>query len=123
VTNWNAKQLDNVVKLYAADATYLPPDGSRIPGQHEIRAFLEKQIGSKVSVQSNTLDCSGDIAYESGTYTQDLAGGAAVAGNYTISGNWAMNAGGKHVEGNYLVVLKREDRKWLIVQHAATAKP
>lgn len=122
VTNWNAKQLDNVVALYATDATYLPPDGTRVSDRTAIRAFLEKQIGSKVSVHSITLECSGEVAYDSGGYTQDLPGGMTVSGNVTISGNATMSGGGKRVEGNYLVVLKLEGGKWRIVQHAATAK-
>jgi ketosteroid isomerase-like protein len=125
VTNWNAKQLDNVVKLYAADATYLPPDGSRVSGQSEIRAFFEKQIGSKVEVHSRTLDCSSDIVADSGAYTQDLpgGGGVTVSGGATISGGVTMGGGGKRIEGNYLVVLRREGGKWLLARHAATAKP
>jgi len=119
VTNWNARQLDNVVKLYATDAAYLTADGSRASGQSEIRASLEKQLGSKVSVHSLTLGCSGEVAYDSGTYTQD-SGGTTISGA-TISGA-PISGGGKHVEGNYLVVLKRESGKWLIVQHASTAK-
>ena len=40
LANWNSKQVDNVVNLYTAKATYMPPDGTRITGQSEIRAFL-----------------------------------------------------------------------------------
>jgi ketosteroid isomerase-like protein len=66
-SNWNTKQLDNVIKLYATNATYLSSDGSRISGQDNIRAYMQKPIGSKDSVQSVTLDCSGDIVDDSGT--------------------------------------------------------
>jgi uncharacterized protein (TIGR02246 family) len=119
--NWNAKLLDNVVKLYAADAAFLPADGSRASGQNKIRASLQKQIGSKVSVTSVTVDCSDDVAYDGGTYKQDWTGG--ISGGVTISGGVSMTGMGKHIEGNYLVVLKRASGKWLIVQHASTAKP
>jgi uncharacterized protein (TIGR02246 family) len=104
LSNWNTKQLDNVINLYATNATYLPADGTRVSGQNDIRAYMQKLIGSKDSVQSVTLDCSGDIVYDSGTYT-------------------AVGDDGKHVEGSYLVVLKRENGKWLVVQHASTTKP
>jgi hypothetical protein len=30
---------------------------------------------------------------------------------------------GKHFDGSYLVVIKRENGKWLVVQHISTQKP
>ena len=104
LSNWNTNQLDNVMKLYATDATYLPSDGSRVSGQSEIRAYMKNLIGSKDSVKSVALDCSGAMVYDSGTYT-------------------AVGSDGKLVEGSYLVVLKRQNGKWLVVQHASTTKP
>jgi len=70
-----------VIKLYATNATYLSSDGSHISGQDTIRAYLQKLNGSKDSVQSVTLDCSGDIVDDSGTYT-------------------AVSDDGKHPEGS-----------------------
>lgn len=123
VEDWNAKNLDGVMTLYAPDATLLPSDGSRDTGQSEIRAVLEKQIGSKVSVQSVKIDCSGDLGYESGSYKQDLVG-MQITGGIQITGGTQITGGGaKHIEGQYLVVLKHESGKWLIAQHASTAKP
>ena len=78
-------------------------------GQSEIQAYLAKTIGSKVTVQSVSLKCSGDIAYDIGTYSQEVPGAAA--------------GEGKRVEGSYLVVLRRDIGKWLILAHASTAKP
>lgn len=121
ISAWNAGQLDNVTKLYAQDAAFLGADGSRATGQNEIRAAFQKQIGGKVSVQSVTLDCSGEISYDSGTYTEDIPGGATITGGVTITGGATITGNG-HREGNYLVVLKRQSGKWLIVQHASTAK-
>ena len=103
VKNWNEKQLDNVVRLYATHAALLPADGTRASGQYEIRASLGKEIGSKVVAHSVGIVCSGGLAYDSGTYEQD--------------------SDGKHVEGNYLVVLVGANGNWLIMQHASTAKP
>jgi hypothetical protein len=34
LSNWNMKQLDNVINLYATNATYLPADGTRVSGQN-----------------------------------------------------------------------------------------
>jgi ketosteroid isomerase-like protein len=124
MNSWNAKQLDNVMKLYASEATYLSPDGQRFSGREKIRAFFETILNSKAAASGVSLDCSGDFAYESGTYTQDFPGGSGMMGNSKVLGTATVTeGGGKHSEGNYLVVLKRQDGKWLLVQHASTAKP
>ena len=102
VKNWNDRQLGNVANLYYRYADLLAADGSRAHGQDEIRAALQKQMGSKVEVHSLAFACSDAFAYDNGTYTQ--------------------TQDGHSVEGNYLVVLVWKDGKWQIVQHASTAK-
>jgi uncharacterized protein (TIGR02246 family) len=102
VKNWNDQQLGNVANLYYKYADLLAADGSRAHGQDEIRAVLQKQMGSKVEVHSVAFACSDAFAYDNGTYTQ--------------------TQNGQSVEGNYLVVLVWKDSKWQIVQHASTAK-
>ena len=102
VKNWNDGQLGNVVNLYYRYADLLSADGSRAHGENEIRASLQKQIGSKVEVHSLAFACSDAFAYDNGTYTQ--------------------TENGQPEEGNYLVVLVWKDGKWLIVQHASTAR-
>jgi ketosteroid isomerase-like protein len=143
--NWNAKQLDNVVALYAPDATFLPSDGTRNTGTSEIKAALQKQLGSTVTITSVKVDCSGEFAYDSGSYTSDIpASGGGMATNGTTMQGVTMGGAGKRVEGQYLVVLKHQGGGgtilggstviggstvvgggggFLIVQHAATAKP
>ena len=102
VEDWNEKQIDDLTKLYYSHAVLLPADGSRAEGQSEIRAFLQKKIGSKVEVRSVGLVDNASLAYENGTYTQ--------------------TKNGQSVEGNYLVVLIWEGGKWLIIQQAWTVK-
>lgn len=122
--DWNAKQLDGVMSLYGEGATLLPANGSRITGKADIRAYFEKQLGSTITADSVGVDCSDDLAYDSGIYKQDSGGGSTVIGGTTvIGGRTVIGGGGKHVEGNYLVVLKHMTGKWLIVQHASTVKP
>jgi uncharacterized protein (TIGR02246 family) len=123
VTDWKAKNLDNLISLYAPDAVFLPADGSRATGRDEIRAALQKQLGAPLSVQSVTVDCSGELAYDDGTFTEDISGGMTMTSGTSMSAGTSTNAGTKHVQGNYLVVLKRENGKWLIVGHTSTAKP
>jgi uncharacterized protein (TIGR02246 family) len=115
VKEWNAKHIENVAKLYAMEAFYLPSDGTRVTGQSEIRAAFEKLSDSTVAVRSTSLSCVGDVAYDTGSYTQDLP-------SETLTGG-ATGSGSKRIEGSYLVVLKHQQGKWLIVAHASTAKP
>ena len=102
VEDWNEKRIDDLTKLYYSQAVLLPADGSRAEGQSEIRASLQKQIGSKVEVRSLGLVTNASLAYENGAYTQ--------------------TKNGQSVEGNYLVVLIWEGSKWLIIQQAWTVK-
>jgi len=53
-------------------------------------------------VHSLAFACSDAFAYDNGTYQQ--------------------TANGQPIEGNYLVVLFWKDGKWMIMQHASTAK-
>lgn len=87
VKNWNDGQLANVVDLYAPHADLLAADGSRASGQDQIRASLEKQLGSKVEVQSLAFACSGAFAYNNGTYKQTV-NGQSVEGNYLVVFFW-----------------------------------
>ncbi len=115
VKEWNAKHIENVAKLYAMEAFYLPSDGTRVTGQSEIQAAFEKLSDSTVAVRSTSLSCAGDVAYDTGSYTQDLP-------SSTLTGG-ATGSGSKRVEGSYLVVLRQTKGKWLIFAHASTAKP
>jgi hypothetical protein len=110
VEDWNNKRIDDLTKLYSfPHAVLLPADGSRTDGQSEIRAYLEKQVGTKMELTSHgpgfvCLDNKGvpTVAIESGTYKQS---GSA-----------------KTVEGRYLVLLVGGPT-WVIAQQAFTAKP
>ena len=109
VEEWNEKRIDDLTKLYYPQAVLLPADGSRADGQNEIRAYLEKQVGTKMELNRPgpgfiCLENKGvpAVAIESGTYKQS---GTA-----------------KTVEGRYLVLLVGGPT-WVIAQQALTAKP
>jgi ketosteroid isomerase-like protein len=109
VEDWNNKRIDDLTNLYYPHAVLLPADGSRADGQSEIRAYLEKQVGTKMELSSPgagfiCLDNKSvpTFAIESGTYKQS---GTA-----------------KTVEGRYLVLLVGGPT-WVIAQQALTAKP
>lgn len=123
LSNWNAQKLDEVMKLYATDATFTPPEGSPISGRDNIRAYFAKQIGSTISVEPKPLECSGDTARDNGAYKEDVKGGVTITSGVTITPGTTITGGGKHVEGMYHVVLKRQRGKWLIAEQSDAAKP
>lgn len=118
INNWNAKQLGEVMKLYAEDSTLLSSDGQRIVGRENIRPYFQKLMDSgtvTVSVQSVSLDCSGDFGYDAGMYKQEISKPNV---NLPLLG---VGGGATKTEenGNYLVVLKRISGEWHILQHAS----
>jgi ketosteroid isomerase-like protein len=104
------KQLDQIIALYAPDAAFLAPSGGRFTGQAEIRGLFKTimdTVTSNLTLHSMVTESSGDLAYDSGDYTETLV----------------PTKGGpdQHYQGDYLMVFKRQENgKWLIVQHAWT---
>ncbi|HKM90332.1 MAG TPA: nuclear transport factor 2 family protein [Candidatus Acidoferrales bacterium] len=129
VTNWNAKNLEPIVKLYAQDAVLLPSTGQRIEGRDAIGNYLKRVMVSStgnLSVTSVSEEDAGKLAFDSGSFQDAVkAGGGGIGGNGGIGGRGGIGGGGqRRVEGNYLIVLKRgPGGKWLIVQHASTEVP
>jgi len=121
--HWNAGQLQAVLQSYAPDAVLLPANGQRIAGREEIAKYFQQVMDSGVrllSLESVACEAAGSLAYDSGrlTYT---TGGAAPEQPNQVSPRAAARPAGRQVEGNYLVVLRREKGgHWLIVQHAFT---
>jgi ketosteroid isomerase-like protein len=104
------KQLDPIIALYAPDAAFLSPSGGRFTGQGAIRGLFKTimdTVTSNLTLHSMVTESSGDLAYDSGDYTETLV----------------PTKGGpdQHYQGDYLMVFKRQkDGKWLIVQHVWT---
>ena len=123
VRHWNAGQLQAVLESYAPDAVLLPANGQRIAGREDIAKYFQQVMDSGVrlvSLESVACDAAGSLAYDSGRlkYT---TGGAAPDQPNQVTPSAAIRTAGRQVEGNYLVVLRREkDGRWLIVQHAFT---
>ena len=112
VQNWNGKNLDAVMELYAPDATYLSIDGKRITGREDIKTFFKRLMdsGDTEEVHSSKSGCSGDMGYDSGEFTGTAGGGST-------------GSDGKKSHGNYLVVARKVGSKWLLVQHASILTP
>jgi ketosteroid isomerase-like protein len=104
------KQLDHIIARYAPDAAFLSPTGGRFTGQGAIRGLFKTimdTVTSNLTLHSIVTESSGDLAYDSGDYTETLV----------------PTRGGpdQHYQGDYLVVFKRQkDGKWLIIQHVWT---
>lgn len=114
-TQWaaalNAKRLDDCLALYTADATFLEPRGNRIQGRqaiHDIFQLAFAAIDSSIELTSISLQASGDLAFDSGSYKET----AIVHGTTTPI----------PISGNYLTVYQHApDGHWLILQQAWTA--
>jgi len=120
---WNAGELPAILQGYAADAVLLPPSGQRVTGREAIGKYFQQIRGSGVgtlSLQSVACFVAGPLAYDSGRLKYTAAGAALNQPNQ-VSPSASAGPSGHPVEGNYLVVLRRQpDGRWLIVQHAFT---
>ncbi|MGH9759226.1 MAG: YybH family protein, partial [Blastocatellia bacterium] len=99
------KLVDQLAVLYAPDAAFLQPTGERITGRSAIRELCKKTMDtftSDITLHSILCEHSGDLAYDRGDYHETLL----------------ITADGTKTEaqGNYLMVYKRINGKWLIVE-------
>ena len=98
-----------IAALYTQDGLQLAADGTERSGREAIQAAFATQLGQMgapdLMLTRETLDGSGDLAYSTG--------------RFEATGQAEGQAEPIHVEGKYLVVLKRgEDGTWKIAAHA-----
>jgi ketosteroid isomerase-like protein len=111
--NLHEKRVEASMAEYAADAEFLPPDGSRVKGKAALQELFEmvtKAFDSDLTFTSAHVEVSGDLAYDSGTYRETLA----------------TRATGKSHElsGSYLTVYRHDKSgAWLIVEQVWTGGP
>lgn len=103
-TAYNAGDADAIVALYAADAVLLPPGAPAATGHTAMREFLAgdiaatKAAGLTLNIPApGTVVVSGDLAYDSGTFTVTDATGTTVD------------------TGKYIGVYQKRDNAWLYV--------
>lgn len=96
-----------VVALYADDAVVLAPGYATASGRDAIRTLIETDVaGSKSAGVSlnispdSTVEMSGDVAWQTGTFTVTDASGATVD------------------TGKFLSVLRKKDGKWSLIRDA-----
>jgi ketosteroid isomerase-like protein len=113
IQNLRTKQLEPILKFYAPNAVFLQPTGERVTGSAAIRTLFQTIMGafnSDLTLHSQNLEASGDLAYDGGDFQETLtniATGAKIASN-----------------GSYLIIFKRQpDGNWQIVQQVFTGVP
>lgn len=106
--DWNGKRLDDIMTLYTDDAAFLRPTAERTAGLEAIRSLFAKTLAvntAHIVLHSITIERSGNLAYDSGTYEETIA-----SGGVTRAGR-----------GDYLIILKRQSNgQWLIAQQTWT---
>jgi ketosteroid isomerase-like protein len=105
-----AKRVDAATTLYAPDAVFIQPDGTRVTGSTAIRDLYEQitsAFDSRLQFTSEHVEISGDLGYDSGTYAEKLRTRA--------TGRSAL------MKGSYLTIYRRgKDGNWRIVEQMWT---
>jgi ketosteroid isomerase-like protein len=113
VQDLRAKRLEPILKFYAPDAVFLQPTGERITGSAALRTLFQTimaTFNSDLTLHSQNLETSGDLAYDSGDFQETLT---TIATGAKIT-----------TKGSYIIIFKRQPNgSWQIVQHVWTGTP
>jgi ketosteroid isomerase-like protein len=113
VQDLRTKQLEPILKLYAADAAFLQPNGERLTGSAALRTLFQTimaSFNSDLTLHSQNLETSGNLAYDSGDFEESLTN---IASGAKITS-----------KGSYIIIYKRQPNgTWQIVQHVWTGTP
>ena len=113
IQDFTTKKLELVVKFYAPDAVFLQPTGERISGTVALRNLFQTimaTFNSDITLYSQTLETSGDLAYDSGSFRENLV---TIATGAKITST-----------GSYIIIFKHQSNgSWQIVQHVWTGIP
>jgi ketosteroid isomerase-like protein len=113
VQDLRTKQLEPILKFYVPDAVFLQPTGERITGSAALRTLFQTimaTFNSDLTLHSQNLETSGDLAYDSGDFQETLT---------TIATGAKITA-----KGSYIIIFKRQPNgSWQIVQHVWTGTP
>jgi ketosteroid isomerase-like protein len=113
VQDLRTKQLEPILKFYVADAVFLQPTGERITGSAALRTLFQTimaTFNSDLTLHSQNLETSGDLAYDSGDFQETLT---------TIATGAKITA-----KGSYIFIFKRQaNGSWQIVQNVWTGTP
>jgi ketosteroid isomerase-like protein len=104
------KRVEASTALYSPDAVFIQPDGTRVKGStaiYNLYKMITSTFDSDLKFSSERVETSGDLAYDSGTYTETLV----------------TRATGKSMltKGSYLTIYRRgKGGQWKIVEQAWT---
>jgi ketosteroid isomerase-like protein len=104
--HWSRHELDETLALYTSDAVFFTPD-DRVTGTMAIRGLFRVMLDTyqpTIHMHRTLFEQSGHLAHESGDYEETL-----VASGQKTS-----------VRGHYLLVLRMEGGRWLIVEQMWT---
>ena len=100
------KRVEAATALYAPYAVFVQPDGARVKGSAAIRKLYDKvtsTFDSSLNFSSERVEISGELAYDSGTYTETLVTRATHKSILS--------------KGSYLTIYRKgKDRNWKIVE-------
>lgn len=100
----NAGDAAGIAALYAADATFMPPDQPGVSGSAAVQAHYEAilaQMTPSLTVNSRETHVAGDIGYDAGSFSLQLtpkAGGDPTK----ISGKFLVLAG-RQADGSWKI--------------------
>ncbi len=108
--NMRTKQLEKLAMMYTEDAIFFEPNGTSVMGRSAIRDLCKTVMAeytSDLTFHTVATDRSGNLAYDSGDYTESLL---------------RLSDGTKsETHGTYLMVFKRQaNGAWLIAQQVWT---
>lgn len=111
--DFTRKKLEPLLKLYAKDAVFLQPTGERISGTVALRHLFQTimaTFNSDITLHSQIVETSGDLAYDSGDFRESLV---TIATGAKITST-----------GSYVILFERQSNgTWQIVQHVWTGIP
>jgi uncharacterized protein (TIGR02246 family) len=104
----NAQDPAGIAKLYAADGAELPPNAPAANGRAAIEAYhkamKQQWMNHGITITSTAVRVSGDIAYDAGTYKQQLMS--------QKDGSMLDD------KGKYIVLMKKDASGAWVISHA-----
>jgi ketosteroid isomerase-like protein len=100
VKAFNARELDQILAIYAENSVFMPPNQPIIRGRDALRTFYDDMLkagASGLKLDVGEVSGHGPLAYESGTYEMDYR---------------PASGSGTHDRGKYLFVLRRLNDTW-----------
>lgn len=102
---WNEDDAQRLVRMYTADAVLLPAEGgTQLRGQESIARFLSEALeaADEIRLTLSDFDGASRLAYALGTFS------------YTTVRHEGTNGSTRSLEGEFVLVLRKEGSDWRI---------